>query len=238
MPYRRLPNTDQARLRALRVAVKMADSVAPANLLFSQKIALEVKAFLPHFEQAILRYGDNRNSQASLGKQVAEAGKHARLYLSHYIQVFNMCIARGEIKPEAREMIGMEADHTTIPDITTDTQLIEWGAKVVEGEEKRQMSGFGNRIYNPSIAVVKVKLQQFSDIYNTHRDMIQTINKYHDKLDEIRAKADELILSIWNEVEASQQPLNSTEKRDICQDYGIVYFYRPNERHKAFLSMN
>ena len=60
----------------------------------------------------------------------------------------------------------------------------------------------------------------------------------YEKLDEIRAKADELILNIWNEVEGALQPIDNNEKRDTCSSYGIVYFYRPNERQKAFLSMN
>lgn len=235
MPYRRLPNTDQARLRALRIAVEMAEKIDSQSLLFSQKLFIEAKSFLPHFEQAIMRYNDNRNSQATLGKRVAEAGKQARLYLSHYIQVFNMCIVRGEIKPEARELLGLDVNHSTIPDISTDQQLLYWGNKIVEGEERRSV---GNKIYNPSIAVVKIKLLQFTEIYNQHRDMIQTIGKYHEKLDEIRAKADELILNIWNEVEGALQPIDTNEKRDTCSSYGIVYFYRPNERQKAFLSMN
>ncbi|MCR5696227.1 MAG: hypothetical protein K6G73_04540 [Marinilabiliaceae bacterium] len=235
MPYRRLPNTDQARLRALRIAVDVADNTAAQSLLFSQKLFIEAKSFLPHFEQAIMRYNENRTSQASLGKRVAEAGKLARLYLSHYIQVFNMCITRGEIKPEARELLGLNVDHSTIPDISSDQQLLYWGNKIVEGEERRSI---GNKIYNPSIAVVKIKLLQFTEIYNSHRDMIQTIGKYHEKLDEIRYKADELILNIWNEVEGALQPIDSNEKRDICSSYGIVYFYRPNERQKAFLSMS
>ncbi len=236
MPYRRLPNTDQARLRALSAALTQYNSVTPNDLRISQRTALDVASFTPMFEQSVQQYIDSKDVQTSASKSVTESGRTARLYLSHFIQVFNMCIARGEIKPEARDLLGLTECGASVPDITADQQLIEWGNKVVEGEEKRMAMGNGNRIYNPSIALVKVKLQMFEENYNKHRDILSTIQKYHDKLDEARSKADEIILRIWNEVESSLAPVDSDEKREICQSYGVVYFYRPIERQKEALS--
>ncbi len=186
-------------------------------------------------EQTISQIADNKSKQVAASKQVAESGRVARLYVSHYIQVFNMCIARGEIKPEARRLMGLQDDDNTVPDLSTDASLIEWGHRVIDGEEKRMSSVGGNRIYNPSIALVKVKLQIFEDNYNKHRDLLSTSVKYHGKLDEARQKADELILKVWNEVEAKYQPIDTDEKRNLCQQCGVVYFYRPQERQREFL---
>lgn len=235
MPYRRLPNTDQARLRALRAACDAAEAVDPAELKFSQRLVLEAKAFLPIFEQAVTQYTDARATQSQISRQVAEAGKQARLYLSHFVQVFNMCILRGEIKPEARKQLGLDDVGATLPDLVTDQQLIDRGTRIIEGEEARMAGGGGNRIYNPSIAVVKVKVSLFKEVYDKHRDILQTVQKHHSKLDEVRRRADALILEIWNEVEAQCAPVDSDAKRDECASYGIVYFYRPQERHKEFL---
>ncbi len=236
MPYRRLPNTDQARLRSLKAAIEQVKSVSPAALCFSQRTALELASFTPLFEQSVKQYLDSQERRTSVSKAVAETGDVARLYLSHFIQVFNMCIARGEIKAEMRTKLGLEECGAAVPDLTSNQQVIEWGHKVVEGEEARIAAGGGNRIYNPSIAVVKVKLQIFEENYNRHRDILQTIQKYHDKLDEIRGQADEIILKVWNEVEETLAPIDSEEKRERCQAYGIVYFYRPQERQKEFLN--
>ena len=235
MPYRRLPNTDQARLRALKAAVTQVNSVEPTALQFSQKMALEVVSFTPMFEQAVNQYIDSKDKQINASRLVVESGKVARLYLSHFIQVFNMCIARGEIKADARKILGLDAVGNSVPELVSDQQLIEWGNKVVSGEEQRIAQGGGNRIYNPSIALVKVKLEIFKDNYNKHRDLLVTSQKYHDKLDDVRAHADAIILQIWNEVEASFAPVDSDAKREECQKYGVVYFYRPQERQKEFL---
>ena len=75
----------------------------------------------------------------------------------------------------------------------------------------------------------------FEENYNKHRDILQTIQKYHDKLDDVRKRADEIILKVWNEVEESLAPIDSDEKREKSQSYGVVYFYRPQERQREFL---
>ncbi len=235
MPYRRLPNTDQARLRALKAVLEIAEEVSPLDLKVSQRLVMDVKAFAPQFEQGLTQYTNSRTLQAKLGANVSESSRQARLYLSHFIQVFNMCITRGEIKPDMRIMLGLEECGSSLPDLTTDKQVLDWGDKIVAGEEQRMAQSGGNRIYNPSIAVVKVKLSLLRENYNKHRDIVQTIQKHHSKLDSLRGKADALILEVWNEVEAAYAPIDSEEKRRKCAEYGVVYFYRPREKHKDFL---
>lgn len=233
MPYRRLPNTDVARLRAFKTALEMAETVSPKEILFTQKLLLNVKAFVPIFESAMEQYVSARQMQATLSKALAESAKNARMYLSHFIQVFNMCIARGEIKPEARELLGLS--DSTLPDLSSDAQLLEIGARIIDGEERRGMMGAGNRIYNPSIAVVKVKYSQFKENFNKYTDMLQTKEKHREKFTAMREKADILIVMLWNEIESSLLPIDTEEKREMCQRYGVVYVYRPTERQRAFL---
>lgn len=236
MPYRRLPNTDQARLRSLKAACEKVVSEQPIDLKFSQKLAIEVQAFTPQFEQAVAQYVNSRNLQAQFGKALADSAKNARLYLSHFLQVFNLCVLRSEIKPEMRRMFMLSPEDSTVPDISTDNLLMDWCEKIISGEEKRMATSGGNRIYNPSIAVVKVKYELFRDSYNRHKDLLVTTQKHHEKLDDMRRRADELILSIWNEVEESQSPIDTEDKRNLCTEYGIVYFYRPYEKQKDILA--
>lgn len=228
MPYRRLPNTDQARLRALKAALKKSQEELPNELLFCQKLKLEVQAFLPIFDQAVGQYVQSKEMQALYGRTLADSFKSARLYLSHFIQVYNMCILRGEINADTRSFFGLNGNQS-LPDMNTESQLVIWGSKIISGEEQRMYAGRGNRIYNPSIAVVKVKYEQFLDIYHKHKDLLQTTEKLHEKVCDLRSKADALILEIWNEIEGSFGVVDSDEKRQVCTSYGIVYFYRPHE---------
>ncbi|TCO11060.1 hypothetical protein EV194_101694 [Natronoflexus pectinivorans] len=232
MPYRRLPNTDQARLRALKSAVKKGNSLNPIDLAFSQKLLLELKAFLPHFEQVLNQYQYNRERQANTGKQLGEHYKSARLYVSHFFQVVNLCIARGEIKPEARTYYGLAVDEKSVPEIGTEQQLLQWGKSLIKGEEDRMAAG-ATRIYNPSLAMVRVKFEKFLEYYNIHKDLLATSHKLLDKVNDYREQADKLITTVWNEVEAKNENLSPDERREICSHYGVVYVYRPSEKEHS-----
>jgi hypothetical protein len=229
MPYRRLPNTDQARLRALGTALEKGNDFGPVNLAFSQNFLLELKAFYPHFEQVIKQYQDSRDRQASIGKQLSEHFRQARLYVSHFLQVVNLAILRGELKPSVRKSYGLSEDDRSVPDIGTEQQLIDWGKAVIKGEETRMATG-ATRIYNPSLAMVRVKFENFLDFYNLHKDLLVTSQKLMDKVIDYRVHADFLIAAVWNEVEAFYDDLSPELKREKCSKYGVVYVLRPSEK--------
>jgi len=232
MPYRRLPNTDKARLRALKAALHKGNLMSPWELAFSQNVYLKLKAFLPIYEQAIDQYNFSKNRQAKYGKLLNDQFKVARLYVSHFLQVLNFCIIRGEIKPEVRVKLGLDMDEKAVPEMGTEQQLIYWGEKIIKGEEQRMMMG-GNRIYNPSIAIVKIKYEKFLDYYNNHKNLQVTTQKMHEKVTDLREKADNLILYIWNEVETKFEELPGETRRDKCSEYGIVYVFRKHEKEEV-----
>lgn len=229
MPYRRLPNTDQARLRALKAAVRKAADLSVRELAFSQSTLLQLKGFYPHFEQVLQQYQHNRERQAGIGKLLGEHFKAARLYVSHFLQVLNFCIARGELKPQVRKFFNIDPGHRSVPEIGTEQQLLDWGKVVIQGEEARMATG-ATRIYNPSLAMVKVKYEKFEETYNLHKDLLATSTKLMEKVAEFRTQADRLIIQLWNEIESFYEHLEPVERRRRCSDFGVVYVYRPSEK--------
>ena len=229
MPYRRLPNTDSARIRALKSAFAQGEKLSPKDLAYSQKTFLELKSFIPHFEQIVTQYKQNKERQAKTGKQLVEQFRVARLFVSHFFQVVNLSILRGELKPDVRKFYGIEESLKSIPEIGTEQQLIFWGDRLITGEENRMVAG-ATRIYNPSLAMVKVKYEQFLELHNSHKDFLTTSQKLQEKVTESRSHADRLIVDIWNEVELTFENLSPEEKREQCQKYGLVYFLRASEK--------
>jgi len=229
MPYRRLPNTDLARTRALKAALFIGTQLSPKELAYSQKNYLELKSFVPHFEQTMQQYQQNKERQAHTGKYLQKQFRDARMYVSHFIQIINFCILRGELKPEIRKFYGMKEMEKSIPEIGTEQQLIFWGDRLIKGEEERMLTG-ATRIYNPSLAVVKAKYEKFFEYYNAHKDLLITSQKLQEKVNEFRANADKLILEIWNEVEQAYIDLPPDKKREICKKYGLIYFLRASEK--------
>ncbi len=228
MPYRRLPNTDVARIKALTVAHQKGKELTPFELAYSQSTFSKVELFINSFEKAMINYKATYNFQVEKSKEYIALIKKAKIYISHFIQVVNMAIVRGELPEKTRSLYGMDIDEQKVPSLNTEKDLIEWGKKLIEGEAKRIMSG-QQPITNPTIAVVKVRYENFVESYNHQKILQHNTQRMLNELDTLRTKADEIILSIWNEVEDSFKDLPDDLKREKCTEYGLVYVYRKNE---------
>jgi hypothetical protein len=231
MPYRRLPNTDSSRVRALKAALNMSTKINRYELAFSFLLQQRLETFLPHYELAIRNQRQALSQQSSRSKDYNEKLRKAKLYVSHFIQVLNFTIIRGELKPEAREFYGLKQTSKSTPSLLKDLKVIEWGEKLIKGEQERTRMG-GNPIYSPSIALVRVNCENFKQAYNNQKTLQNNTQRFTDKVAEFRSQADELILSIWNEIEAKFSELSDEEKRAKCSEYGVVYIWRKGEKER------
>jgi len=228
MPYRRLPNTDLARIRALRSAQDMGEILSSSELGFSFILLRKLHDFLPHFELAIKNHRQAVSEQSVKSKEYNDRQKKARLYVSHFIQVLNFTIAREELKPEVREFYGLNLDSQSIPSLVKDVELIEWGQKLIEGERLRISAG-GNPIYSPSVALVRVNCDKFNDAYKHQKTLQSNTQRFSEQVAQRRHEADQIILDIWNEVESYYKDMPEEERREICARYGLVYVWRKSE---------
>ena len=229
MPYRRLPNTDQARLRALQTAIMLGQKRDPEELAFSAKSLNRLRAFYTNFETTLIHHKLARTQQEKSSNAYLETVRKARIYLSHFIQVLNFAIQRGDMKSSVREFYGFNDKKS--PSLIMDSEVLEWGKKIIEGEHKRVNHG-GNPLYNPSIALVKVKFDQFLDAYHFQKTLQSNTARWTIKVADLRKEADEIILDIWNEVEEHFSELSDDLKREKAGEYGLTYVYRPMERIK------
>ena len=202
MPYRRLPNTDAARIRALKAALEIGENASVNDMAYSLSLRQRVEFFLPKFEAATSTSKDAKFRQCENSPKFNEYAKKARLYVSHYIQVLNMCIARGELKPQARLFYGLEENSAKVPNLVSEADLLEWGDKIIKGDAERMANRMGNPIYCPSIAVVKTHFENFKQNYSFQRMLQVNSARYSTEVAQIRANADALILLIWNEIES------------------------------------
>jgi hypothetical protein len=231
MPYRRLPNTDAARIRALKTALEKGKEVPPHKLAYSAKTIIRLQKFLPIFEHSIKLQRQSIVSQSMKSREYNESLRKARLYLTHFIRVMNMAIFRGELPAETRAYYGLATNESILPSLNTENELISWGKRIIEGEEFRIRKG-GSPITNPTIAVVKVRFQNFLEEDNYHKTLLKKTLDYTERTGDMRKEADEIILEIWNEAESTFSSLPEEIRKKECEDYGIVYFYRKSELEK------
>jgi len=229
MPYRRLPNTDEARIRSLKSALDRGLEENPSNLTVSYISLEKARTFLETFAQAQLTYKQNLKNQANENQSFQKLLKMAQLYVSHFIQVLNLCVIRGEVKKENKSFYGLEPDNFTVPEMTSGTSVEKWGKRVIEGEQERIRSG-GSPIYTPTIAKVKVHYDIFLETYNIQRRLKSITAESLRKLSELRKEGDEIILGIWNQIEAKYAELPLEKRMEQCKKFGVIYYLRRNER--------
>lgn len=232
MPYRRLPNTDQARIRALKAVAVKGDTHSVYDLAVTLKTLTEVRNFLTKFEAAQSYYLQCFERQSQAGRKHQANVKMARLYVSHFIQVLNLVVIRSEMRVAHKAYYGLPSDNTNVPDLSTEASLLEWGRKIIDGEAKRTSQG-GIPIYNPTIAKVRVHYDIFTDSYDRQKGLQSLTSRSLEALASMRSTADQLILDVWNQVEKKFEDVLPNEKRlDLCRDYGVIYYYRSSEKRK------
>jgi hypothetical protein len=232
MPYRRLPNTDTARIKAMKIALDTGKELPPNKLAYSSKTIVRLQRFMPQFEHNLQLYRHNITTQNKKSKNYNETLRKARIYLTHFIRVMNMAIFRGDLPAETRAFYGLATDESTVPSFATENELMSWGRRIIEGEEYRIKKG-GSPITNPTIAVVKVRFENFIEAWTYHSTLAKRTLEYTEKNQNLRKEADEIILQLWNEIETSHNSLPEEIRKPESERYGVVYFYRKGELEKA-----
>jgi hypothetical protein len=227
MPYRRLPNTDQARVRALRTALEESDR-QHLQLVISYKTQHEAKVLLQKFEQAMGLYKQTYDNQVNSNKDFQQIFRNARLYISHFIQVLNLAVQRSEIKKEYKKLYHLDPEDFSVPDMVSSESLIEWGQNIIEGEAQRMRAG-GVPLYNPAIAKVKVHYDIFKEYRDNQLFLQQNTARYADKVNVLRQPIDDLIVDIWNQIEGFFGELPPFKRTESCKAFGVIYYYRRGE---------
>ena len=228
MPYRRLPNTDVARLKALKQAYQKGRELPPFKLAYSQSAFNRVQAFLANYEASVRLYKNTNATVIAKSREYPTHYKKAKLYITHFIKVMNMAISRGELLPNNRIFYGLDEFDSKVPEMNTEADVIKWGEQVIVGETERLRKGM-TPIANPTIAVVKVRFEQFRDAYHSKKINQKNNIRILNDVIRLRTQADDIILCVWNEVEKYFADLPDDMMREKAAEYGVSYVYRRNE---------
>lgn len=228
MPYRRLPNTDSARIKALKTAIRKCSVTDYNDIIVSMKTLHKAKSAVGKFERMCQIYQQTFETQVKANKSFQKQIKNARMYLSHFIQVLYLSVIRNEIKHMQLTLYSLEKSNMLVPNLTSNEMLLSWSDKIISGEEQRIADG-GVPIYNPTIAKVKVMCSIFKDGYHTQQIHQKATNRTQAEVLAFRSEIDEIILELWEQVERANMDLPSKKRIDKNKEYGIVYYYRKKE---------
>ena len=229
MPYRRLPNTDQARLRALKTAIQRASESDFIEQVLPYRLTTEAENCLLKFESTVTQYKANIDSKVDANKKYKLIVQNTRIYISHFIQVLNFAVIRGDIKREQKRLYKLKEDSNTLPDLSTEEDLLVWGKNIIEGETARMGQG-GIAINCPPINKVKVYYDMFRDSQITQSMHRMSTNRLSGDIDTLRQEVDRVIVQIWDTVEEHYGKCLPYNRMRCCENYGMKFYYRPHEK--------
>ncbi len=229
MPYRRLPNTDAARIKSLKCALEQDLLLPFPSRIISVEVMEVANVFLSSFENARSEYERSFKAQIQGNKSFQELAKNAKLYISHFIQVLNLSVTRKEINSELKSLYGLDPNGQNVPELSSDALMLTWGEKIIQGERERISRG-GTPLYNPAIAKVLVHYEMFKTAYHQQKMRQKNTARALSNLSALRIKADEIICNIWNQVESKYADLELKKRLENCGKYGVVYYYRRGEK--------
>ena len=234
MPYRRLPKTDRARIRSLGSAIAASTQNGIYTNVLPHDLYHRAKNFLDAFSREVSAYERCSAEQSSKRQsdKYEAALKQARMYVSHFIQVLSLGIIRGEIQRSKRAYYGLPEEQDSVPPLTSETALLQWGENIKEGERRRTAEG-GIPIYNPTMGRVAVVFDLFKEMHSHRRMLQQRTVEAQENIATMRPEGDAIILEIWNTVEAHFATLAQEKRLKKCAQYGVIYYTRTDRTKKS-----
>lgn len=233
MPAKRLPSTDEGRIRVLQAIIDQEELIGLDKGVLSIQELHELRNFLLAFEGSGFCFRQAMDDENKAGKVYSDLFKTAQLYISHFIQVLHLAVIRNEIKRELLVLYGMDENDLSVPDLSTEEDVLNWGERLIVGEAERMSRG-GAAMYNPPIAKVKVHYDLFKDALYSLKIYRKNTIRNHEGMDDRRQKADRYIEDIWTRVEDRCWEMEADERKTVLKAYAIIYYYQRGEQLDVF----
>jgi len=233
MSPKKLPETNEERINILRATLDQEEINEETDRILSIAEIHDLRRFTISFEgadfvlnQAII----NRDKTKNL---YDELFKNAQLYVSHFIQVLFLTVIRNEIKAENLVLYGFQENSTVLPDLSTEEAVLKWGEYLMRGETERTYRG-GIPLYNPAIAKVKVHYELFKESIYSLAIYEKNLLRLETGMEDMRRKADEYILDIWNRIEEHYSKYSPDEQTAWFKAYKIQFLYKKGDQLSVF----
>jgi hypothetical protein len=219
---RLLPRTIAGRANALNGAHNALINQAPGTQVLSSATAARLVAMQPLYTARI------RAVQHAMAEQTAHtptknaAVNEARTLANHFIQVFNLGVARGKYRKAHRANYGLDTDSDRVPDMLKESLVLYWCKAIVTGDAARVAAG-GLPMANPDAGEVQAAATAAQAAIITQSTLHLNLNNAQEALEALNKEADRLIRRIWNEVETFYSEESPSSMRDKARAWGLLY---------------
>lgn len=236
MPYRHLPNSHAQRLAAMQAAAEkwLATADPAQRLITPEHFAAIDPAKSTNLHGTFRR--DVGEASTALAAQAALTTAHDSAHtglaqlVSHFIQVFNLAVARGVFPRSDRAFYGLDINHSDVPPMSTHADFQLWAGKLLDGETARLAAQPGaTPMAMPAIAEVDTARTAATSLKQTQTDAKDAFDKEQTDVAASQPAIDALILDMWENIEFKLRALDGPSRRRRAREWGVVYLTRPDE---------
>ncbi len=230
MPFRQIPASDPTRSQAISAALQKSAAVAPADRLISATTAAALTTFAANWQTQVNERADALGIQTASTAVLDAVGARLRMIVSHFIQVYQLGVARGVFSPSGRTSYELSVNEETVPALDAEADLLLWANRIVTGEARRTTN------VPPEPAMAMPSANEVADALADYQNELAHQTTVKDTFDDeqedvaaLRPAADALIKDIWDEVEFALRRLDPPSLRRRAREWGVFYALRPGE---------
>jgi hypothetical protein len=219
---RKLPNSNIGRQNALQLAVAKQATITPGNEVLHPQTATRLALGQPQFNTALNNMAVAQSLLTMNTPLKVAAIDTCRMMVSHFVQVFNLGVARGKYFVGHRAMYTLPSDSAAVPTMDADSDVINWAQRIITGDANRITAG-GLPMANPDITEVTTAFTAANALFMTQNTLTQTLKERQQDVVNLIVEVDKLILRVWDDVEAFYGEDNNAGTRAQAQLWGVVY---------------
>lgn len=219
---RRLPNTDATRAKALKEAKTKNENVPSGTQILTDQTVTRLDAIQPLYATAMQDRGTAKRDQVGSTTEVTTAFSSARMYISHFFQVFNLGVARGKFPKQDRAFYQLNVSSDSVPSLTTHQDVTLWGENIKIGNINRVAAG-GEPMENPKVEEVNEAVDSFNAKNSEQSSYKDEYDQKQEAVAALNDEADRVIKKVWDEVETYYNEEENSSRRRKCREWGIVY---------------
>lgn len=215
------PKSNYTRSLALEAAFMANTSFALQNVL-TQRTKDRLLAIKPLHESKMHEMVVRKAESSRLMAQKETMRKKTAMFCSHFYQVLNLCIKRGEYNPAVRSLYNLPVNSDTLPPLKTEWNIANAAEQLLTGEQQRVAQG-GVPMSRPSAAEVQAHFTVYQNLISTGSNAKDALDLAQEAVQQLNKEVNGVIKKVWDEVETFYNEQQRESMREHARRWGVVY---------------
>lgn len=223
MPTRRLPRNNSERSNALNRAKERIDQIPPpAEVPYRPDTVARLNLMQDDYASKRTTATTALSLQTEATMLVNQTRTLAGYFIADMLEAMQRAVRRGTFTASARAYYQLPVGESHIPQMRTESEVLEWGKKTIDGETARVAAG-GAAITFPDLTEVEAAYNAFKTANLQQADRKTEYDNAQHAIATANEDVDKLILKLWNETETFFDEGDKPSMRRKAREWGVVY---------------